>query len=99
MELRPLSTFDCYAWTLRKWLHVSICTYVISAIVSRTVSLPDKCVYLNSMCVCVFSSQTYVVGTQKNRLLRRFFEHPKRMIKLMGKEIIERRDEISNNVV
>ena len=53
MELRPLSTFDCYAWTLRNWLHVIICTYVISAIVSRTVSLPDKSVYLNSVCVCV----------------------------------------------
>ena len=32
-----------------------------------------------------FSSETYVVGTQKNRLN----EHPKPMFKLMGKNIIK----------
>ena len=31
-----------------------------------------------------FSSKTYVLGTQKNRLN----EHPKHMFKLMGKNII-----------
>ena len=32
-----------------------------------------------------FSSKTYVVGTQKNRLK----EHPKHIFKLMGKKIIK----------
>ena len=35
-----------------------------------------------------FSTKTYVVGTQKNRLHETFFfEHPKHMLKIMGKEI------------
>ena len=35
-----------------------------------------------------FSTKTYVVGTQKNRLNETFFfEHPKQMLKIMGKKI------------
>ena len=33
-----------------------------------------------------FSSKTYVGGIEKNRLDETFFEHPKHMFKLMGKE-------------
>ena len=36
-----------------------------------------------------FSTKTYVVGTQKNRLNETFyFKHPKQMLKLMGKKIL-----------
>ena len=35
----------------------------------------------------LFLNQTYVVGTQKNRLNETLFEHPKHTLKLMGKEI------------
>ena len=35
-----------------------------------------------------FSTKTYVVGTQKNRLNDGSFEHPKHMFKTMDKEII-----------
>ena len=34
-----------------------------------------------------FSTKTYVVGTQKNRLMETFFEHPKHMLELMGEKI------------
>ena len=35
-----------------------------------------------------FSTKTYIVGTQKNRLNKTvFFEHPKQMLKMMGKKI------------
>ena len=38
--------------------------------------------------VSYFSTKTYVVSTQKNRLKETgFFEHPKHMLKLMGKKI------------
>ena len=34
-----------------------------------------------------FSTKTYVVGTQKNRLNDGSFEHPKHILKLMGKKM------------
>ena len=43
---------------------------------------PDECVL--EIYFLYFSSKTYVVGAQKNRLN----EHPKHMFKLMGKKII-----------
>ena len=43
------------------------------------------------MCKCkfsYFSTKTYAVGTQKNRLNETgFFEHPQHMFKLIGKKI------------
>ena len=39
--------------------------------------------------VSYFSTKTYLVGTQKNRLNEMvLFEHPKHTLKLMGKKII-----------
>ena len=43
---------------------------------------------LNWKLFFLFLNQTYVVGTQKNRLIDGSFEHPKHMFKLMDKEII-----------
>ena len=33
-----------------------------------------------------FSTKTYIVGTQKNHLYETFFEHPKHILKPMGKK-------------
>ena len=52
----------------------------------------------NRKIISYFSTKTYVVYTQKNRLnekvllkrtvsMRCFFEHPKHMLKIMGKKI------------
>ena len=37
---------------------------------------PDKSAYLSENCFSYFSTKTYVVGTQKNRLDETVFEHP-----------------------
>ena len=36
-----------------------------------------------------FSSKTYVVGSQMNRLNGGSFEHPKRMLKIIGQKILQ----------
>ena len=48
---------------------------------------PDKNVYFIIILI-ISQPKTYVVGTQKNRLNETvFFQYPKHMFKLIGKEI------------
>ena len=58
--------------------------------INTAVSIPRPLVKstYQKMYFSYFSTKTYVVGTQKNRLNETvLFEHPKHMIKLSGKKI------------
>ena len=53
---------------------------------------PDEARYFRLLCkfknlFSYFSTKTYVVGIQKNLLMRRLFDQPKQMFKLVDKKI------------